>query len=49
MPAAIDCTACGAHTLLMLPALRCGTCNSSDVVLVSGEEFLVTSLDLTEA
>jgi len=29
--------------------LRCGRCDSSDVVLVSGEEFLVTSLDLTEA
>jgi len=49
VPAAIDCTACGAHTHLSLPVLRCGRCNSSDVVLVSGEEFLVTSLDLTEA
>lgn len=49
VPAAIDCTSCGSNTLLSLPVLRCGTCNSSDVVLVSGEEFLVASLDLTDA
>ena len=37
--------ACGATTTLDLPILVCRTCGSSDVELVSGEEFLIASID----
>ena len=48
VPAVAECRSCGESTQLSLPVLRCGDCESRDVRLVSGEEFLVTSLDLTE-
>ena len=49
VPAAVDCARCGAHSVLELPVLRCASCDSPEVTLVSGEEFLVTSLELLEA
>ena len=46
IPAVIECAACGATTTLSLPILKCGSCETTTVTLRSGEEFLVTSLDL---
>lgn len=45
VPAVISCDACRAETTLDLPILLCRECGSSDVKLVSGEEFAVVSID----
>lgn len=45
VPAVIECHDCGAHTTLDVPILLCGDCDRADVVLVSGEEFLIASID----
>ncbi|MBX6387634.1 MAG: hydrogenase maturation nickel metallochaperone HypA [Frankia sp.] len=46
VPASVDCRACGSNTVLTEPVPRCGACGGRDVVVVTGEEFLVTSLEL---
>jgi hydrogenase nickel incorporation protein HypA/HybF len=46
IPAVIRCAACGAETRLDWPILRCGRCDSTEVTLLSGEEFLVRSIDV---
>jgi hydrogenase nickel incorporation protein HypA/HybF len=46
VPVVLDCS-CGARTTVEHDlALTCGSCNGADVTLHSGEELLVTSLDL---
>jgi hydrogenase nickel incorporation protein HypA/HybF len=45
VPAVVGCRRCGDATTLDLPILVCGACGSSDVDLVSGEEFLIASID----
>lgn len=45
VPAVVDCRACGQRTTLQAPILLCQGCDSSDVALVSGEEFLISSVD----
>lgn len=47
VPAVVDCRTCGQQSTLDLPILLCRSCESSDVALVSGEEFLITSIDRT--
>jgi hydrogenase nickel incorporation protein HypA/HybF len=47
VPAVIECRACGTHTELDDPIFRCGSCGSVETTVVSGDEMLVTSLDLT--
>ncbi len=47
VPVVLSCRACGettrvAHVLV----LTCAACGSGDVAMVTGEEFLVTSIDL---
>lgn len=49
VPAVVECRGCGARSELAVPVLRCAACAGRDVMLLSGEEFLVASLDLTEA
>jgi len=46
IPASIECRDCGATTMLELPVLRCGSCGSLSTDLVSGEEFLIDSIDV---
>jgi hydrogenase nickel incorporation protein HypA/HybF len=48
VPAVVHCRACGASTTLELPVLLCSRCSSDDVELVSGEEFLLVSMDVAE-
>lgn len=48
VPAVIECRACSERTELALPVFRCA-CGSTDVAVVSGDELLVTSLDLVTA
>ncbi len=46
IPAAVKCRECAAETMLDLPILMCGACESFNVALVSGEEFLIVSMDV---
>jgi hydrogenase nickel incorporation protein HypA/HybF len=46
VPAELACRACGQVTTIRHPVLRCGSCESTDTTLLTGEELFVTSLDL---
>ena len=49
IPARIRCRACDRTAELGdLPVFACGGCKGIDVEVVSGEEFLITALDLAE-
>jgi hydrogenase nickel incorporation protein HypA/HybF len=48
VPAVVECTDCGQRTTLDMPILACSSCESFEVKLVSGDEFLVVSMDLGE-
>lgn len=45
VPAVVECHGCHGTTSLDLPILVCGACGGTDVELVSGEEFLIASID----
>ncbi len=46
VPAVIVCRDCGASTTLDMPVRSCGACGGVNTDLVSGEEFLVESIDV---
>jgi hydrogenase nickel incorporation protein HypA/HybF len=49
VPARINCQVCGVtQEVGYYPLLLCAACDSADVTVVTGEEFLITSLDLAE-
>ncbi len=48
VPAVVECSDCGVRSELGEPVPRCGTCGSTGVVLLHGEELLVASLELQE-
>lgn len=49
VPVVLDCLDCGSRTTVAAELLlSCGGCGSPRTVLVSGEELLVTSLELTD-
>jgi hydrogenase nickel incorporation protein HypA/HybF len=48
VPARTSCGACGQTVTLSPPVLCCGACGSTDVTLVAGEEFLLTTLDFAQ-
>jgi hydrogenase nickel incorporation protein HypA/HybF len=45
VPAVVHCQSCGTDTTLDWPILLCGSCDGTDVTLISGEEFLIVSID----
>lgn len=47
--ATVACRSCGERTTLALPILACEACGGVDVELLTGEEFLIASLDVKEA
>lgn len=48
VPVVLDCTDCGARTMVEHAlVLTCSACRSGAISLHTGEEFMVTSLDLT--
>jgi hydrogenase nickel incorporation protein HypA/HybF len=49
VPATVQCDDCGGSTLLGEMRMSCGSCGSSKVQVTTGEEFLVTSIELAEA
>ncbi len=49
VPARIKCRGCGSsHEIGDYPVLLCAKCDSADVEILAGEEFLVTALELAE-
>lgn len=49
VPARVRCRGCDRTTELgQLPVFACGGCAGTDVEIISGEEFLITSLELAE-
>lgn len=46
VPAVIDCSVCGARTPLTVPVHLCGSCGGTATRLVSGDEFIVDSIDI---
>lgn len=46
IPAVIECDECGDKTTLTHPILRCGSCDSAKTTMLTGEEFLIQSIDL---
>jgi hydrogenase nickel incorporation protein HypA/HybF len=46
IPAVIECRACGRRTQLAEPLFRCGECGSTETDVVTGNEMLVSSLDV---
>jgi hydrogenase nickel incorporation protein HypA/HybF len=49
VPAVLRCNACSAeHEMGAVAAFSCRSCGGFDVSVLAGDEFLVTSLELTE-
>lgn len=46
--ARVSCNACGEGWTLDDPVFRCPSCESTDVEVLSGSEFMVESLDVEE-
>ncbi|MFC4945131.1 hydrogenase maturation nickel metallochaperone HypA [Pseudonocardia sp. GCM10023141] len=49
IPGALRCATCHTTQTLDAPVLICNSCSGRDVEIISGEEFLITTLDLAEA
>jgi hydrogenase nickel incorporation protein HypA/HybF len=47
--ASLRCNPCRREWEIEIPAFRCPTCGGSDVVVASGEEFEVESIEVEEA
>ena len=45
-PPSSDAAYCGVSATLDLPILMCPSCETTNVELVSGEEFLVATMDV---
>lgn len=48
VPAVVACRGCASTTTLVFPILLCASCDSADVELISGEEFLISTMDVAE-
>ncbi|MGH3539605.1 MAG: hydrogenase maturation nickel metallochaperone HypA [Pseudonocardiaceae bacterium] len=48
VPATVRCLDCDTVTTLDVPILVCGSCGESNVTLLTGEEFMVVSLEILE-
>lgn len=49
VPATIRCAECDHVTAIDMPIMRCEECAGTKVSVETGEEFLITTLDLAEA
>lgn len=49
VPAILDCNVCGKRTEVTgFPLIRCEHCGSGSVTVISGEEFMLTSMDVQD-
>lgn len=48
VPAVVACRTCAARTTLEWPVLICGSCEGFEVDVVSGEELVIATMDVTE-
>ncbi len=48
VPAKLRCNPCASEWSIDIPAFRCPTCGGSDVVVASGNEFEVQSIEVEE-
>lgn len=48
VPATVNCRDCDTVTTLDVPILLCGACGEPNVTLLTGEEFMVVSLEILE-
>jgi hydrogenase nickel incorporation protein HypA/HybF len=48
IPATIACSTCRSTTTLEMPVLMCGTCGGRQVELITGEEFMIESIDVAD-
>jgi hydrogenase nickel incorporation protein HypA/HybF len=48
VPAVVECMRCGKRTTLDLPILSCSVCESFEVSLLSGDEFQLVSMDVSD-
>jgi len=48
IPARLRCAPCAREWEVDMPAFRCPTCSGADVTAVSGEEFEVESIDVSD-
>ncbi len=46
IPVVIRCSSCHRETELAKPILECSACEGRDVAMISGDEFLIDSIDL---
>ena len=49
VPGVLECRGCGSRSTLTEFILRCPACGNGLVTVISGEEFLVTSIELQSA
>ena len=49
IPAWLRCRGCEQEWEIEIPAFRCPACTGSDVVVASGDEFEVESIEVEEA
>jgi hydrogenase nickel incorporation protein HypA/HybF len=49
LPAVVECDDCGQTTMLDLPILSCSACESFEVTLISGDEFQLVSIDVSDS
>jgi hydrogenase nickel incorporation protein HypA/HybF len=48
VPATVSCQECDAVSTLDVPIMLCESCGSSKVTLLTGQEFMVVSLEIME-
>jgi len=48
IPAVVHCEVCDARSSLDLPVLACGACGATNVVLETGDEFTIQTIDVAE-
>lgn len=48
IPATVSCHDCEAISTLDVPIMMCGSCEGSNVSLLTGQEFVVVSLEIME-
>ena len=48
VPATVSCHDCQSETTLDVPILMCESCGGTNVTLLTGQEFMVVSLEIQE-